>query len=137
MDINTLGQVSAWAGNAPAAAMQGRVVGSSAVDATVEDGPQAVEDPAKAVNVTLARAAQDEEAVKESVEALNDFISPYVTSLRFSVDKEAGGKFVVKILDTETNEVIKQIPSEKVLALAKALTGVMGKPEGLLVEQEA
>jgi len=77
-----------------------------------------------------------EQAVKESVEKLNDFISPYVTALQFSVDKDAG-KFVVRVMDTETKEVIKQFPSEKVLAIAKALSEAMDKLEGLLVEQEA
>ena len=72
----------------------------------------------------------------ESVDKLNEFIRPYVTSLQFSIDKDAG-KFVVKILDTETQEVIKQFPSEKILALAKALAEALKKPEGLLVEQDA
>ncbi|MDR1228002.1 MAG: flagellar protein FlaG [Azoarcus sp.] len=79
---------------------------------------------------------EQEQSVRESVEKLNEFIRPYVTSLQFSIDKDAG-KFVVKILDTETKEVIKQFPSEKVLALAKALAEAMSKPEGLLVEQDA
>ncbi|MDR1062648.1 MAG: flagellar protein FlaG [Azoarcus sp.] len=79
---------------------------------------------------------EQEQSVRESVEKLNEFIRPYVTSLQFSIDKDAG-KFVVKILDTETKEVIKQFPSEKILALAKALAEAMSKPEGLLVEQDA
>jgi flagellar protein FlaG len=78
----------------------------------------------------------EEQAVRESVDKINAFIRPYVTSLQFSVDQEVG-RIVVKIMDSETKEVIKQIPSEKVLALAKALSETFDKPEGLLVEQEA
>lgn len=77
-------------------------------------------------------AASMEQAVRESVEKLNEFIRPYVVSLQFSVDKELG-RVVVKIMDIETKEVIKQIPSEDVLALTKAL----GKVAGLIVKQEA
>lgn len=77
-------------------------------------------------------AASLEKAVQESVEKLNNFIRPYVTSLQFSVDKDLG-RVVVKIMDSETKEVIKQIPSEDVLALTKAL----GKVAGLIVKQEA
>jgi flagellar protein FlaG len=77
-------------------------------------------------------AASLEQAVRESVEELNSFIRPYVTSLQFSVDKDLG-RVVVKIMDIETKEVIKQIPSEDVLALTKAL----GKVAGLIVKQEA
>jgi flagellar protein FlaG len=73
-----------------------------------------------------------EQAVRESVEELNDFIRPYVTSLQFSIDKDLD-RIVVKIMDGETKEVIKQIPSEDVLTLTKAL----GKIAGLLVKQEA
>ena len=78
------------------------------------------------------RATRLERAVQESVDKLNEFIRPYVTSLQFSVDQDLG-KLVVKIMDTETKEVIKQIPSEEVLALTKALSRV----EGLLVQQMA
>jgi len=77
-------------------------------------------------------AARLEQAVQESVEKLNEFIRPYVTSLQFSVDKDLG-KVVVKIMDSETKEVIKQIPSEDVLELTKAL----GKVAGLFVKQKA
>jgi len=76
--------------------------------------------------------ANMEQAVQESVEKLNEFIRPYVTSLQFSVDKDLG-KVVVKIMDSETKEVIKQIPSEDVIALTKALS----KVSGLFVKQEA
>jgi flagellar protein FlaG len=78
------------------------------------------------------QAASLERAVQESVEKLNEFIRPYVTSLHFSVDKDLG-KVVVKIMDNETKEVIKQFPSEDILALSKAL----GKVAGLIVKQEA
>jgi flagellar protein FlaG len=114
---------------AEAAASAGASVGAQA-------SPRAVEAEAAANTAREQTAVQQEEAVRESVDKLNEFISPYVTSLKFSVDKDTG-KFVVKILDTETKEVIKQFPSEKILALAKALAEAMGKPEGLLVEQDA
>jgi len=81
---------------------------------------------------SVSEAVRLEQAVQESVKKLNEFIRPYVTSLNFSVDKDLG-RVVVKIMDSETKEVIKQIPSEDVLALTKAL----GKVAGLIVKQEA
>lgn len=78
------------------------------------------------------QAEKLEQEVRESVEKLNNFIRPYVTSLEFSIDKDLG-RIVVKIIDNETEEVIKQIPSEDVLELTKALD----KVAGLIVEQEA
>jgi flagellar protein FlaG len=97
----------------------------------------------RAVAETVGKTAQPavtEQALQVSVDKLNEFISPYVTALQFQIDKDSGGKLVVRIMDTETKEVIKQFPNEKVLALAKALTEVLteawDKPEGLLVEQD-
>jgi flagellar protein FlaG len=52
-------------------------------------------------------------------------------SLQFSLDKDSG-KTVVKVMDTETNEVIRQIPTEEVLALSQAVD----KFKGLLLRQE-
>ncbi len=44
-----------------------------------------------------------------------------------------GGKVVVQVVDARTQTVIRQMPSEELLAIAKALDRV----QGLLVHQEA
>ena len=79
---------------------------------------------------------QSEEATRqkarEGVKSLNEFIKPYNTSLAFSVDEDSG-RLVVKVTDNETKEVIRQMPSEEALALAKALD----KLKGLLIHQKA
>lgn len=98
------------------------------------DAPAALDtDEVRATRQEVASGMENlRQAVQESVEKLNKFISPYVTSLQFSVDEDLG-RVVVKVMDKETEEVIKQIPSEDVLALTKALS----KVSGLFVEQEA
>jgi flagellar protein FlaG len=79
------------------------------------------------------QAAQKElEEVKQSVEDLNEFILPYNSSINFSIDKESG-RLVVKVIDNETKEVIKQIPSEEAVKLARSLEQL----QGLLVRQQA
>jgi flagellar protein FlaG len=70
--------------------------------------------------------------LQEGVKDLNQFVKPYNTSLAFSVDEESG-RLVVKVTDDETKEVIRQIPSEEALELAKALD----KLKGLLIHQKA
>ncbi|MDR3323137.1 MAG: flagellar protein FlaG [Zoogloeaceae bacterium] len=70
--------------------------------------------------------------LQKSVQELNEFIKPYATSLQFSIDDDLG-RVVIKITDQDTQEVIKQIPSEEALELAKAL----GKLKGLLIQQKA
>lgn len=52
--------------------------------------------------------------------------------LRFSVDEETG-RTVVKVLDSRSGEVIRQIPPEEMLALAEDLERL----QGLLFRGEA
>ncbi len=58
--------------------------------------------------------------VAEAVSNLNDYIQVIRRELEFRVDKETG-RTVVTVLDAETGEKIRQIPSEEVLALARNL----------------
>ena len=73
-----------------------------------------------------------EEELKDVVKEVNDFVNPFNNSLQFSIDKDSD-TMVVKVIDISTKEVIKQIPSEEMLALAKALDQL----KGLLVKQKA
>ena len=72
------------------------------------------------------------EELKKAVDLTNKFVSSINNSLQFSIDKDTD-QVIVKVIDKATKEVIKQIPSEEMVALAKALN----KLQGLLVEQKA
>lgn len=63
---------------------------------------------------------------------MNEFVQTLSNALDFSVDKETG-QTVVKVVDKATGDVIKQIPSEEMLAIAKAID----KVKGLLIQQKA
>lgn len=71
-------------------------------------------------------------ALDSATKAVNDFVGTVNNSLNFSID-DSTGKTVVKVIDVATKEVIKQFPSEEMLAIAKALDGI----KGLLVQQKA
>lgn len=58
--------------------------------------------------------------MEDSVKQLNNTASLYNSSLLFSVDKDTGAT-VVKVVDKENNKVIRQIPSEEALRIAKAI----------------
>ena len=70
--------------------------------------------------------------IQDAVKNMNDFVGTINNSLKFSVDDETG-KTIVKVMDVETKEVIKQIPSEEMIAIAKAVDQL----KGLLVQQKA
>lgn len=63
--------------------------------------------------------------VDQAVQKINDTLQTLSQKLEFSVDKETDA-FVVKVVDKETKEVIRQIPSEEMLNLAKALDKLQG-----------
>ena len=77
---------------------------------------------------TPESAVQLENAVNE----VSSFVKQTNSSLQFSIDRDSG-KTMVKVVDASTNEIIRQIPSEEMLAMAKALDGI----KGLLVQQKA
>ena len=74
----------------------------------------------------------DRQKLSDAVKNMNDFLQMARRTLEFSMD-DASGKMVVKITDTETNKVIRQIPSETMLKIAKEL----GHLSGLLLEEKA
>jgi len=56
---------------------------------------------------------------------MNQVASVFNTSLAFSVD-ESTGKTVIKVMDKETEEVIRQIPPEEMLRMIGKMRYVMG-----------
>lgn len=70
--------------------------------------------------------------VKEAVNQIQHFTQTLAPNLKFSIDEETG-KTVVKIMDAQTQEIIRQFPSEEAISIARAL----GKIEGLLFHDKA
>jgi flagellar protein FlaG len=54
------------------------------------------------------------------VESLNDYAQSVKRDLQFSVE-ETSGRTVITVKDSETEEIIRQIPSESAVALASYL----------------
>ena len=73
-----------------------------------------------------------EAQLQSAVKAANDFIKPITNAVEFSLDEDSE-RMVVKVMDIATKEVIRQIPSEEMLAIAQALD----KIQGLLIKQKA
>lgn len=67
----------------------------------------------------------DAQAVKQAVERINAFIQSTQSDLKISVDKDTK-MVVVKVVDRETGEVIRQIPPEEALSIAKHLDSAQG-----------
>lgn len=66
---------------------------------------------------------QTDTDLQEAVKGLQDYVQSLQRNLEFSVD-ESTGTTVVKVVARDSGEVIRQIPSETALELAKSLQDV-------------
>lgn len=74
--------------------------------------------------------------LNSAVADLRNSVARFSRSLEFAVD-EGSERTVVRVLDTETDEVVRQIPPDEVLALAAQLKEMAqsgADPTGLLLE---
>ena len=86
------------------------VLGSSRPDEAVEH--VAVE-PAKVEPPSV-------DTVKAAVAQINDYVQSVQRDLQFSVDNDLG-ETVVKVIDRNTGDLIRQIPNQTALELARSL----------------
>ncbi len=73
----------------------------------------------------LPKTTVPEQEVKHAVEQIQEAVNNLAQNLQFSIDEDTG-KTVVKILDSQTQEVIRQFPSEEAIAIARTLDKVQG-----------
>lgn len=71
-------------------------------------------------------------SLQDAVKRLSEFVSQTSSEISFSIDEESGIK-IVKVMDSKTNDIIRQFPSEEVIAIAHALD----KLQGLFIKDKA
>ncbi|MDD5176134.1 MAG: flagellar protein FlaG [Sterolibacterium sp.] len=73
------------------------------------------------------------EQIRKAVESVKQMVnSTSANSLDFSIDEQSG-KTVVRVTDSDTGEVIRQIPSKEMLEIARSLDQM----QGMLLKQKA
>lgn len=65
-------------------------------------------------------ASESRDSVKKAVEQLNTYIQSVQRSLQFEYDEDAKTT-IVRVVDRRTNELIRQIPDEQAIKLARNL----------------
>lgn len=70
--------------------------------------------------------------VKAAVETVNAALAAMNRSLEFSIDPDTHA-VIVRLIDTQDNQVLRQVPSREMLAIAKAID----QWQGLLLRQRA
>ncbi len=69
--------------------------------------------------------AVDQAELNQAVKQINDFVQDIQRNIEFSVDDDTG-RTVIKVFDSSSEELIRQIPNEEVLELAKNLKNSNG-----------
>lgn len=65
-------------------------------------------------------------SVEEAFEEINAAMQAWDTGMRFEIDEDTQ-QVVVSIVDTKSGDVLRQIPSEEVLHIAKMIAQFQGK----------
>ena len=110
----------------PAAVRDGGM--SNVAESRQKQGPSMVASVSNAVQQAAAGAATpaqsvSREQVENAVAILQEFVQSFRHSINFAVDDDSG-RLVVKVTDTGSGDVIRQLPSEEALKLAENLSEV-------------
>ncbi|MDX5373846.1 MAG: flagellar protein FlaG [Pseudomonadaceae bacterium] len=81
---------------------------------------------------TTEKAEVPREQVESAVSTIQEFVQSVRRNINFSVE-DASGRVVVKVTDSTSGDIIRQIPSEEALQLAESLEEV----RSLLFKAEA
>jgi len=68
---------------------------------------------------------QTVDEIDRAVLKVNEYLEAAGRGLRFSFD-DSSGRTVVQVVDTETDDVIKQIPSEEMLTVIRNIRDITG-----------
>lgn len=91
--------------------------------------PQVAVKAAAEQKATQPTAAQ----LKDAVDSLNEAMKQHNSNVEFSIDKDTR-QTVIKVVESQTGQVIRQFPSEEILAVSRAIDQMQ---QGLLVKQKA
>jgi flagellar protein FlaG len=116
------------------AARQGERSNASETPGTVSTAEAKANAPAaKSTTNAAANGVEPTRAeLKTAVDKLNQSMTASSQDLQFSVDEDSK-KTVVKLIDRNTHEVLRQMPTKEALEIARSLDKAMGK----LIDQHA
>jgi len=131
-------------GNITQSLTQDRVVNNRLPDApapaaVVDAVAHAASDAAAAKQVQTATQQPSAEQLQTAINTVNRSLKNSNQNVQFSLDADTN-KMVVRMVDAETGEVIRQVPSDAVLAIARSIDQYQQSHQlqhGLLFQQKA
>ncbi len=110
-----------------------QVTGSgTAAQAQAAPAPQTHREASTAAAAPAPAATPSPAQVQHAAEQIQRAVAGLAQDLQFSVD-QGSGKTVIRVVDSSTNEVIRQIPTEEAMSLAEAID----RMRGLLLDGKA
>lgn len=109
-------------------------VGTDAPKAVTNASNTSSPDPTLGV-VDAKQSAPSHEQLKNAVDVINQVMRQSNNSLQFSLDSTTKIP-VVKLVDTQTGELIRQYPSKETLAISRSIDQFQ-QQQGLLLTQKA
>ncbi|ALS99085.1 flagellar protein FlaG [Lacimicrobium alkaliphilum] len=94
------------------------------VTQSAEENADKSEEPTKVQDIKAQQQSADKEnsdtGIEDAIEEIREFANLQNRQLDFSVDEDSQRR-VIRVLDAETGDVIRQIPSDEVLKLAERI----------------
>ena len=97
-----------------ASAVSTRITSSESVDSAPELKVSQASEQA------LERTERSAESVEQAVASLNEYVQSVQRDLKFQLDDQSG-KTIITVYDGSTEEIVRQIPDDVVLRLARDL----------------
>jgi len=91
---------------------------------SISNGDTAIS-PVSTTSSKVNNNPESENQVKQAVQKIQGTVDNLAHNLRFSIDEDTG-KTIIKVMDVHTEEVIRQIPSEEAIEIARTLDKVQG-----------
>lgn len=117
MNVNAVGNAVQ---TLPKASLETQSAQLASAAAAAAQKPASVKEP----EATSSGEPQKAE-LKASVEGINAFLKTFSNYIQFSIDEESG-RTIVKLVDTETDTVLRQYPTKEALALARDIENFQG-----------
>jgi flagellar protein FlaG len=97
--------------------------------------PDAQPDVQEAAKKSAEKIEEAQERLEQAVTSINEYTQNIQRLLQFSIS-ESDGRTIIKVIDSETNKIIRMIPPDETLRIAQNLASLTGNG-GLLFQAKA
>ena len=89
-------------------------------------------DPQEVAQKSAEKIEEAQERLEEAVSNINEFTQNIQRSLQFTIS-ESDGRTIIKVIDSETNKIVRMIPPEETIKISQNL-GSITDSGGLLFQ---